>query len=206
LLKANYIVRKGGNDEHTHTRRTRTQQYLIEALIELAQTKSVHLITVKELCAQAQVNRTTFYKRYPSFPEFLSQITQDFIDNMTSYVSDNENPYRQMLFGDNPYPYFLHCVEFMDAQTAFLRMMLGSNGLIEFSVRVKKVWISQIYEALIEGSPQINEGVNSACLASFIGTGMWGMLDYNLQSDMMYSTHFMAKQLMMFTSHTLLRR
>jgi AcrR family transcriptional regulator len=154
------------------TRKTKTGHYLIGALVEITRHKNVSAVTVKELCKKAQVNRTTFYKHYHDFPDFLKWITENFIDEMTRYV-DKENPYSQLLFGDDPLFYFTRCVEFMNAHADFMRMMVGKNGSLEFQEQVKGVWVAQIYEALLAEQSKL-EGLDIDIQAHFIASGMWG--------------------------------
>lgn len=50
---------------------------LKNALIRLLANKSIDKITVYELCAEAQINRTTFYKYYGNPRQLLDDIIQD---------------------------------------------------------------------------------------------------------------------------------
>ena len=50
---------------------------LKNALIQLLKKKPIDKITIYELCEQAQINRTTFYKYYGSQNELLEEIEND---------------------------------------------------------------------------------------------------------------------------------
>ena len=50
---------------------------LKNALIELLKTKNIEKISIYELCGQAQINRTTFYKYYGSQYDLLADIEND---------------------------------------------------------------------------------------------------------------------------------
>lgn len=59
-----------------------TRRLIKQAYIELLQKKSVGQVTVKELCACADVNRSTFYDHYTDFNSILREIEADFLDHM----------------------------------------------------------------------------------------------------------------------------
>ena len=57
------------------SRRTEMTKLLFRtALIELMQVKPFHKITVKEICEQADLNRTTFYLHYTDQTQLLNDI------------------------------------------------------------------------------------------------------------------------------------
>lgn len=54
-----------------------SKQMLKGALIDLLEEKSIKKVTVYEICARAQINRTTFYKYYGSPYDLLEDIEKD---------------------------------------------------------------------------------------------------------------------------------
>ena len=70
-------------------RRVRMTKLLIRtALIELMQEKPFSSITIKELCEQADINRTTFYKHYADQNAVLSEIEADLVERTMEYMKD----------------------------------------------------------------------------------------------------------------------
>lgn len=63
----------------TDTRIQFTKHALKEALIRLMQQKPVTQVTVKELCEEAGINRSTFYLHYAAPEEVLQEIQADFL-------------------------------------------------------------------------------------------------------------------------------
>ncbi len=61
-----------------------TKTILRDSLIELMKDKSIHIITVKEICENADINRSTFYRHYDSQYELY----RDIIDNITGDFND----------------------------------------------------------------------------------------------------------------------
>ena len=54
-----------------------TKMVLRTSLLELMETRPINKITVKEICARADVNRGTFYAHYSDPYDLLSQIEQE---------------------------------------------------------------------------------------------------------------------------------
>ena len=54
-----------------------SKQCLRESLICLLQQKSIHKVSVRELCDAAQINRTTFYKYYGSPYDLLADMEDE---------------------------------------------------------------------------------------------------------------------------------
>jgi AcrR family transcriptional regulator len=66
---------------------------LKEALVRLLEEKPLEKITVYELCAEAEINRTTFYKYYGSQYELMEDIQADFLHELEINLQEKENPH-----------------------------------------------------------------------------------------------------------------
>jgi AcrR family transcriptional regulator len=64
-----------------------SRQMLRESLIKLLYEKSIHKISVREICDGAQINRTTFYKYYGSQYELLEDMENEVLGRIESYLS-----------------------------------------------------------------------------------------------------------------------
>lgn len=62
---------------------------LKEALVRLLETKPLDKITVYELCAEAQINRTTFYKYYGSQGDVLKDIEDELFAMLETYLAES---------------------------------------------------------------------------------------------------------------------
>ena len=63
-----------------------TKTLLRNSLIELMHEKKVSQITIKELCSNAGINRSTFYLYYSSQFELLEEIEQELIENTSQHL------------------------------------------------------------------------------------------------------------------------
>ncbi|MGV8082236.1 MAG: TetR/AcrR family transcriptional regulator [Coriobacteriia bacterium] len=162
--------------------------------MELAKEKNVHHVTVKELCAQAQVNRTTFYKHYESMQDFLDHLVDGFLSDMTTAV-DQENPYVAVVSGMDPLSVFSRCVAFMDENASFLRMMFGKNGSSDFRHQIQDVWRAQLSEAFLPFARALETRTNIDILACFVSSAMMGLLEFYIRPDNRYNKTYMATQM-----------
>ncbi len=58
-----------------------------KALIDLLEKKDFEYITIKEICASAGVNRSTFYLHYENTTDLLKETTQYITDSFLTYFS-----------------------------------------------------------------------------------------------------------------------
>ncbi|WP_035512698.1 TetR/AcrR family transcriptional regulator [Halalkalibacillus halophilus] len=72
--------------EKLDRRKKYTRMILKETLIELLYKKSISSITVKELCEQADINRSTFYTHYQDHYDLLNKIEDELANDLSSYL------------------------------------------------------------------------------------------------------------------------
>ena len=65
-----------------------TKQLLQTAFLKLLQLKPIHAISIRELCAEAGINRTTFYYHYRSQYDLLADISGRFLDSIARCLKD----------------------------------------------------------------------------------------------------------------------
>lgn len=78
-----------------------TRQLLQNALLELLKTTPLHAISIRELCKEAGINRTTFYNHYGSQYDLLADISQRFLDSIAARLdradfSDRESVHQRV--------------------------------------------------------------------------------------------------------------
>ena len=79
--------------------RVRLSKMLLKnALIKLLKEKPLEKITIYELCAEAQLNRVTFYKYYGSQYDLLTDIENDCFRKLEEILSDNGSDSEDCLY------------------------------------------------------------------------------------------------------------
>ncbi len=69
-------------------RAKKTEKAFIAALFVLLEKKELNKITIKELCEEADMNRSTFYLHYYDIYDLMDKTEQQFIDNIFDTISD----------------------------------------------------------------------------------------------------------------------
>lgn len=68
-----------------------------EALLELLEQKDFAYITVKELCARAGINRSTFYLHYETLADLLAESAQHIIDRFVAAMPHDTQEFLEKL-------------------------------------------------------------------------------------------------------------
>lgn len=68
-----------------------TKRLLKNAFIEMLHDKDIYHISIRELCENADVNRTTFYKHYGNQFDLLDDMENDFIEMFEKIISEDKN-------------------------------------------------------------------------------------------------------------------
>lgn len=77
-----------------------TKNALRQAFFTLLERKSLQSITVTDICAEADINRSTFYVHYKDIRSLIEEIEDVIIDNMKNYIniaSEMQDPMQALL-------------------------------------------------------------------------------------------------------------
>ena len=100
-----------------------TKKLLKTSLTDMLQTQNIYQISIRELCQNAGINRSTFYKYYGSQFDLLSEMEQDLLtsieDVLAAQQDYSKNAIEQILI------YLEHDIE-------FVRLLINSNVDPEF--------------------------------------------------------------------------
>lgn len=70
-----------------------TKKKLTNTLLVLINEKKIKDITVLELCKQAKINRTTFYKYYKDIDDLVLKIEESLLADLEKYIDDIKRNY-----------------------------------------------------------------------------------------------------------------
>lgn len=138
-----------------------TKALLKNSLIELMHTKSINKITVKELCENADINRSTFYLYYTDQFALLKEIEEELLLNAKEHLkkidSDLNNLHylKELLYymkANFDIFYTLLCrQENMSFQTSFINTSIG-NLKINLNLQCDEKTSNYIYRYVTMGS------------------------------------------------------
>ena len=72
----------------TDARTQYTKKVIRKCFFTLLKEKPLNKITVKSICEQAQINRTTFYRYYSDSYDLMEKLETELLDSFQSYVRD----------------------------------------------------------------------------------------------------------------------
>lgn len=99
-----------------------TKMLLKQSLIDLMHEKSIHDISIKDICAGADVNRSTFYRHYNTqfelYDDILEDITKDIAEIYASCVS-----------GDyTAHSFLTEILKYIESRRETFLVILGGNS------------------------------------------------------------------------------
>lgn len=122
--------------EKTTDRRAKYSRMVIEkSFIQLLEIKPISKITIKEICAGADVNRATFYAHYLDQDDLLHQIENDLIDDVNQYL----NSYDPQSMMGAPVEMLEKILEYVKANAQLFDLLLNANGDIQFQQEIIKI-------------------------------------------------------------------
>lgn len=100
-----------------------TKKLLKNSLIEMLQSQNIYEISIRELCLNAGINRSTFYKYYGSQFDLLSEMEQDLLVNIGSTLDVEVGYSRNVLE---------QILDYLEENIDFVRLLFNSNVDPEF--------------------------------------------------------------------------
>ena len=126
-----------------------TKMVLQNALLKILQTKHIDKITIKELCAEAKINRGTFYLHYATPNDLLKEIEQQFIAEQMTYFS----PY---LYEGYETSYLAALFSCILKNKDLCRVLMGKNGNPRFLERLQEMIRPHVIEGWCHEFPEYN--------------------------------------------------
>ena len=139
------------NNEDSRVRRTK--KLIRQGLVELAQTKRINKITVKELTDHIEINRGTFYLHYKDVYDLVdaleNELYMDFDAKLSSYTGEAllKTPV------DVCEDFCTHFYEHKDLYSTFL----GINGDAQFGYKLGDRLNERVYEIFKSIFPNMND-------------------------------------------------
>lgn len=151
-----------------NTRRVQmTQTLLKQSLTELLEQKSIHQITIKEICERANVSRSTFYSYYGSQYELLSAIEREIIEEtqeMASREVCHDEAHTKRLL-EAHFQYTLENIRFLQAFSAN-----GSEDYMLPKRTMQIILLPYIDHRLMQRKPPVSaQEYEHVCLFSIFG-------------------------------------
>lgn len=139
-----------------------TKRLLKESLIELMKEKSIHSISIKDICDGADINRSTFYRHYNTQYELYDSIIKDISDDILVIYNDcTEN-------GSTITELMTKIFTYIEKNRESFLVILSDNGNISLGETYNR-----ITDRFIQRE---NTGELGTYVAQFIAAGMTSIL------------------------------
>ncbi len=120
----------------------RTKKLIRQGLVELAKTKSISKITVKELTDCVDINRGTFYLHYKDVYDLVESIENELYSEFNETISSFTG--KELLI--NPVDICeVFCTHFHEHMDIY-GVLLGQYGDAQFSYKIGELLNSKVYE------------------------------------------------------------
>ena len=97
-----------------------TKMLLKNALIDIMKNKSIHMVSIKEICEEADVNRSTFYRHYDTQYDLYDEIIEDIASDIGAIY---KNDYTTVDF-------LTKVLEYMESKRETILVILSDNGKV----------------------------------------------------------------------------
>lgn len=152
----------------TDRRILRTRALLRQSLAALMQEKSAGDITVKELVAKANVNRSTFYLHYTDIDQMLTSVEDELLTRIEDAVQAHPIDPRQAQI----FPLVGDLFALMAENRELCAALLGPHGDMGFLLRIEEILSRYSLQVLAEAYPDRRADLDSGyafCLSGCVG-------------------------------------
>ncbi|NQX47988.1 TetR/AcrR family transcriptional regulator [Paenibacillus tritici] len=170
-----------------------TKLLLKQSLISLLQEKNISQISVKELCAKADINRSTFYLHFANAYGLLEYVEQEIITSTREYL-DKIEP------SDSGATYILAFLDYIKKNDdLFTVMLIKSNDNVLFPKRLLNEILMNIDSQL-----QLNVPENMKRFTyTYLVNGSLAIIQEWIRDSYSLSSHDLAQLIFSLADHSL---
>lgn len=170
-----------------------TKMLLNDSFLRLLEEKPLARVTVKDICEDADLNRSTYYKYFTDPYDQMSKLEINIIEEMYTNIEASkdisQNDYSSL------YAIIKKLLEFIQAKKDMFRILLSNNGDISLQKDILTVFAEKLlppdFKIAAEHSTLLQEFI-------FISNGSFGMIYYWLMTDKNESAEELAKRISSF--------
>ncbi|WP_428910796.1 TetR/AcrR family transcriptional regulator [Niallia sp. Krafla_26] len=180
----------------TDLRVLKTKKLIKDALITLIEEKGFETITIQKIADEAMMNRATFYLHYQDKYDLLQQVTSTYLNELMDAINIPCHLKKGEVDVNRFKITLSKVIEHIDQNRNFYRVMLGPNGIPNFTERVESLLADKFKSSFISIYGELNQlQVPADLILSFIISAYIGVIKWWLSSGSQYSTDFIMEQL-----------
>ncbi len=157
-----------------------TKMLLRDAFLAILNAKPIEKITVKELCANAGVNRGTFYLHYKDIYDLQTQLEDEMFDELMRLLDANRvvSEAGQV---DTQREFIQSVFEFYDNNREMATILLGDNGNRQFLSKMVEAGKEKSIREYLQIFPQVSLQ-QAEILYAYVSWGVVGLVRYSIQN------------------------
>lgn len=128
-------------------RKTRTEQALREAFVDLVREKGFENLSVSDLSREAHINRGTFYSHYVDKFDLIDQYIASVIEEISSIILSSESPSidsSELI----PYTRILEAMRYVQDNHKFISALAQGAGDGKLQGKMKEIIVSLIQQQI----------------------------------------------------------
>lgn len=183
-------------EKKTDLRVVRTKKLIKEAFITLIQKKGFDALTIQDIADQAFINRATFYLHYQDKYDLLEQICDTYLKELINIINNPFQLENEKIKGQMIETTLKKVFENIEKNLDFYKVMLGPNGIPDFSNRVEQSLFDKFKANFITVVGDLNKlEIPADFLIKYISSGYIGVIKWWLNTDNQYAPQYMADYL-----------
>ena len=175
----------------------RTRRALREAIIALIEERGLDGFTVNDLCAEADLNRGTFYNHFASKDALLGALEDEIMEDLKLY----QQMMQEITLSDllrykvtrKPFPFLVKLFDYLREQGDFVHAVLGSGGDSRFSERLKNSVCTDLIQSVLHERYRNSPTPFVNYYVAFYASAYLGVIVAWLQGGMQESSQDMAR-------------
>lgn len=191
-------------NNQTDMRKTRSKQYMIDALLSLMQTKDLEKISINDITKKAQVSRSTFYAQFEDKYYFVNQIIDETMDALLKEILPSSTKNTNNL-EEESHNYYQKHFEFIYKNSYIFKTMLGKHGTPVFRQKFEECARTTYRYVLLEFHDNKKLKVPIEYFIEYIISAHIGLTIQWIQNGLKESPAFMSQLLTELTFHGLMR-
>ncbi len=152
---------------------TMTKNLLKDSLLELLETKALPKITIKEICENADINRSTFYLHYPDQFALCDEIENDIIEHINTCLAE-------VSLSNNRVEGLTEFLSYMKENAYLFKIFMRPDFNNSFRVRFSSVAVKRLAE--LDYHTNLTEE-DKDYIFRFMFMGVLGMLEKWIRDD-----------------------
>lgn len=167
-----------------------TKMVLKESFIKLLEKKDISQVSIKEICEDADINRTTFYAHYTDQYDLLRKIENELLDNIGAHLDQIDGNINAVALAEKIFDY-------LKENAKLCKLLLSERGDFTFQKRVMMLVYDKIITEITDTKKITKE--DAEYVYAFTITGCVGIVQKWLDEDMKKSSYFMAEMVISLT-------